>query len=262
MDVVVVSARGAAIAPHWSEAAARELAGTLVQIGHRVRWFRPVVRGGLLPPTGLPTIGPQVRTIEVPGPVPPFRRVQARTEDPALERELASSLRAEPTDWVLHFGYGAPGSASVPWLSARMGAATAAVVQAAEVLCHRGTLVDSTGAPCAEFADPVRCRRCCSEPFAFGMSPPLAALARWLSGLGWLAPMPDVLFQNRADSLVGGLLDCKQVIACIPADVGLLAAAGVPRRILSGVPPGAGLPAVLLPALGLETLGVPGPRAP
>jgi hypothetical protein len=97
-------------------------------------------------------------------------------------------------------------------------------------------------------------------PFALGLTAVQAALARRLSGLGWLAPMPAVLFQNRADSLIGGLLDCKQVVAGSTAEVELLAAAGIPRRILSAAP--SGLLAELLPATGLAPVGAPGHASP
>jgi hypothetical protein len=141
----------------------------------------------------------------------PTRAVLARVgaEHACLPAELAlaQALRAEPRSVVVHVGLGARGSPNLCWLGDRLGAPCFAVVRAAEVVCHRGDLVDRLGAPCREFADPVRCRRCC------------ASMLR--------RPHPSA-FQGRSDLLAASLLACRAVFVADDADTATLVAFGVP----------------------------------
>jgi hypothetical protein len=225
-DVVVVSNRCRRPARHWSEALALAAVRGLVAAGTRVRWF--VATSADTPPPAAPS---GVELVAVRGALPPFRRVQAQVEDPALEIALGASLRQRPADVVLHIGFGSPGSVSTLWLAERMGAVGLATVAAREVLCHRQTLIDEHGHDCRTLLDPDRCVECCCTTTREGLSPIQAGCARLLQRLGGWSPLPSTpRFQNRFDLVIGSLQLARVVWVATAAEQELLATAGINRR--------------------------------
>jgi hypothetical protein len=203
---VVVSSPGAAAGPHWSHAFTAALAKRLRDGGAAVQWFAAVAPGDELPPVP-DGVSRHVHT----RPRPPLRRVAAGIDDVALEVAITRALRADFAAALVHIGSGARASVHLTWLAERLGTAPFAVVRAAEVVCQRGDLVHGSGAACAEFLDPERCRRCCAPAW-------------------WRRPRA-LDFQNRLDLLVGGL-GAAGVFVVDPRDVDLLERAGVPRRAI------------------------------
>ncbi|MCA8966034.1 MAG: hypothetical protein H6838_13545 [Planctomycetes bacterium] len=203
MRVVLLSSPGAEPALHWSFALGERLHSAMVDAGHEVRWLAPVVAGAGVPAQ---TAAEVLRV----GAAPLHRVGDAILHD-ELERELANDLRARAADLVLHVGLGARGSANLLWLADRMGSRALAVVRAAEVLCHRGDLVDHRGESCTAIDDAERCRRCCSK-----------GLRR--AGHADLATRLDLL------------VCCLQVSAAVfvetATEVSQLEQVGVPRRLL------------------------------
>ena len=207
MDFVLLSARGDGPVPHWSRAIADTAAVALAGQGARVYWLCSLGRHE-------PEPGPRPGVVieAVVGRVPSFRRVRARTSDPAMDVRLARLLRPLVRAVVAHIGFGAPGSVTTLWLAERMGARAVAVVRAAEVLCHRQTLVHAGGQTCTDFSDPGRCRECIAAPAPAqqagqGLSTAEAWLARRLRPLGGWSPFPGPgQFLARADLTLAGLL--------------------------------------------------------
>jgi len=209
MDVVLISTRGRDGVPHWSRACACELAARLLQHGARVQWLCPLGDG-----EAAPAAAAGVRLDCRPGRVPPFRRVLARIADSRTDVALVRALRPLRRAVVVHVGFGAPGSAATLWLADRMGADAIGVVRADEVVCHRGTLVDATGAPCVEFTAAARCAQCVCAPWPGRGLTPLQS--RWAKGLrrlrGW-SPFPtESAFLSRSDLVLGSLLVATVVV--------------------------------------------------
>lgn len=227
MDVLLLSNRGDA-APHWSEAWALAAARALAAQGAAVRWLRAATPASAAPPP-LPA-GVEVETVV--GTRPPFRRVAGQLDDPPFDAALARLLRPRPSDVVHHFGYGAPGSGLAPWLADRMGSATVATVRAAELACHRQTLVDETAAACRRLGEADRCTACCRVPGPAALAPAAARCERLLRWLGGRSPFPHrTAFANRFDLLASGLQACALVLAPTPLDAELLLAAGLARAV-------------------------------
>src|SRR5262245_60131563 len=225
MDVVMISMRGRAGVPHWSRACAGDLAARLLQHGARVQWLCPLDDG-----EAEPTPAAGVRLEGLRGRVPPFRRVLARIADSRLDVALARALRPLRRAVVVHVGFGAPGSAATLWLADRMGADAIGVVRADEVLCHRGTLVDATGAPCADFTSAARCAQCVCAPWpGRGLSRLQSRWANRLLRLGW-SPFPNEnAFLSRTDLLLGSMLVATIVVGDA-AQREQLCTAGLPPR--------------------------------
>jgi hypothetical protein len=203
---LVVSSPGVGPDPHWSHAEAAAIAAALAALGEDVLWYAVLRPGQRLPspPTGCELRASPVRA------VPPLHRVADDSADALFEQLLQRSLREQPAATVLHVGAGARGSPNVGWLADRMGSSAFAVVRAAEVVCHRGDLVDHRGSACSNFLAPDHCRRCCTG--------------------GWLRRPPAAAFANRADLLAGSLLAARAVFVTSAADVGPLVAFGLPER--------------------------------
>ncbi|MGE3175364.1 MAG: hypothetical protein AB7O97_22255 [Planctomycetota bacterium] len=231
MDLVLLSNRGGDGAPHWSRAAAGAVAAALAADGVRPRWLCALGEG-----EAAPTVPAGVDLDLLRGRRPAFRRVVARVSDVDIEVALARTLRPLRRPVVVHFGFGAPGSTASLWLAERMGGRGMAVVRATEVLCHRGTLVDHAGSPCAEFDDPRRCARCCCcGAAAEGLAPQQARLARLLRWLGPYSPYPNELaFRSRGD-LVLSSLQLATVLVPSDDDRALLQRAGLSARSLAVV---------------------------
>lgn len=180
--IVLVSSPGDQAAVHWSHAYAVELGRRLVEARAAVIWMASGRIGEQLPgsPAGIEQ--------RFPPPLPrlPLHRAADDNSDVQMEALLARALREQPTAAVVHVGIGARGTPNVAWLAERMGSVPFAVARAAEVVCHRGDLIERGGAPCSDPLLPERCRTCCSTTW-------------------WRTPRSDEL-QSRADLLVGSLL--------------------------------------------------------
>lgn len=209
MEILVVSSPGATAAAHWSKAAAGAFCRLAAARGGGVRWF-VALHGDEESPAG----GDGVQVVS-------FRErrehalhdVAASQRDPALERALTESARAAPGCAVVHFGLGAQGSPNLLWLAERLGSRVFAVARGAELVCHRGDLLDREQRPCRAWDDAERCRWCCARP-----------------GWSWRArPRADDL-RNRADLLVASLHVCEAVLVEAEADARLVAALGVPAK--------------------------------
>jgi len=207
VHAVLVSSPGAEPAPHWSHAAAADLAAAFAARGVRVTWLAVPRLGQVLPPAGAAVAR---ETIAMPS-RPSLAGVARETSHLALERRLTQVLRDASAAVVVHVGLGARGSPNVCWLAERLGALPSAVVHAAEVVCHRGDLVDHRGAPCGEFLQPDRCRQCCRGALRL--------------------PAADA-FRNRSDLLAASLLACRNVFVPAPPDVAQITAFGVTARAL------------------------------
>ena len=203
MRIVLVSSPGNGPATHWSHGAAAELGAALLQAGASVSWLARCRTGQRCPP---PPLGSAQRCLP-PLPPRPLHRAAEDNSDPELEAELARSLRHEPAAAVVHIGAGARGTPNVAWLAERMGSVPFASVRAAEVVCHRGDLIERGGGPCAEPLRTERCRSCCSTSW-------------------WRAPRSDEL-QNRADLLAGSLLVAAAVFVGSAEEAALLLGFGV-----------------------------------
>lgn len=231
MDVVLISHRGGRV-PHWSSGVAEAAAATLARAGCRVRWLQATTGGGEPPPC------PEgVECHPVSGAIGAFRRVTARLRDAAMDDLLTRQLRRQPADVVHDVGFGAPGSANTLWIADRMGARAAATVRAAEVVCHRQTLVDATGAGCRDFLDAARCTACCLAPGAGGQSRARSALARAAGVLGAFSPFPNAnAFAIRSESLLGGLTSAGLLLAAEAGEGEALATAGIRLRTFRSGP--------------------------
>lgn len=245
MDVVLISARSAQAQPHWSRAVAADVARALVATGATVRWLC-LTRPGEAEREPSPD---RVERIELAAAVAPFRGVEARITDNAMDVALAQQLRRRPPDVVVHLGAGAPGSANALWLADRMGARAVGVVRAPELLCHRGDFRDERGLPCTSILDAARCTACCTTASPGGLSALSARTAACLRFLGGLSPFPSpVQFQNRADLLFASLQLATAVVTGDAAEAELLVRAGLPARSIVTID-GAGLVATVVAAV-------------
>ncbi len=208
MRVMLVSSPGAGTESHWSHARAAVVAECLSARGATVAWVAVARPGQSLPPTS-PSVA--ARTLWAGALLKPHR-VAADSQHLPVEVAVTQALREAPARAVVHLGAGARGSPNIAWLAERLGAAPFAVVRAAEVVCHRGDLVDHTGVACEQFLDAQRCRRCCA-------------------GSWWQRPGADD-FRNRGDLLAGSLLVCSTVFTASELDIAPLVAFGLPRRSL------------------------------
>ncbi len=228
MDVVLVSGRARGDGLHPSRARAAALARGLAAAGHRVRWLCPVPG-----PAQRPTAADGIEVLAVPSRGPSFRAVQPGLTDFATEQALSLELRRRLPDAVHALAYGGASSAQVPWVCERLGVRAVVSLEARELLCHRGTLIDETGAACAAWDRPERCAECCAVPFAGGLTPAQArraAALRWLSA--W-SPYPQAIdFHNRADVLIGGLTSAAFVLVASDDEREWLARAGVSAPVL------------------------------
>ncbi len=193
---------------HWSHAAAAAVGGELANAGHEVLWFAPMRPGQVPPP---PPSGVELRGL-LRRPLPPLHVVAAEHQDLDLEQALTRSLRERPAHVLCHVGVGARGSPNLGWLAERLGSVVFAVAQSAEVVCHRGDLLDRSGADCREFSSPERCRRCCA--------------ASW-----WRRPSA-LAFLDRADSSAASLLAAEAVFVPTPTDGERLLQFGLTARQL------------------------------
>lgn len=227
MDVLLVSNRGAPGAEHWARPLAARTASVLVAAGHTVRWLAAV---DVDEP---PPVQEGAEVLAVVGPTPPFRKVQGRVTDTGLDIELTKSLRQRCSEIVHAVGFGAPGSVASLWLGERMGSRVVATVRAADVLCHRGTLVFADGQECRVWDDVERCLGCCTTPWERGLGPWQSAAARALQWLGGLSPMPSKTeFQNRLELVLGGLGCAQRVFVASEGEAALLGTAGIHSRVL------------------------------
>jgi len=227
MEVCLLSRRGGA-GDHWSQHLARAAAEALVSAGHAVRWLC-----ALTPDAAMPTAAAPVELVPLRGRMRPFRQVHGRLCDTPLDVALSRTLRARPADIVHDVGFGAPGSAGALWLAQRMGATCLATVRAAEVLCHRQTLVDERQRDCRAFTDPGRCTACCLTPGSSALSPAAAATGRALRWLGGRSPFPNAhAFTTRLDVVIAGLGSASLVLVEDPAEAELLTTAGIHERAL------------------------------
>lgn len=214
MQVIVVSSLGKGPEPHWSHAAAADLAGQALARGAEVRWLAPCYRGQVLP--AAPAVGARTVTRAIHESVrpAPLARVAAGYRHVSLEVRLSGWLRELPGTPVVHFGLGAPGSPNALWLADRLGSRGFGVARGAEVVCHRGDLVDRDGLRCAVHDDAERCRWCCAGR--------------------WRRPRVDDL-HNRIDLLAASLLAAECVVVPCDADRVLVVELGVPEpRIVVG----------------------------
>lgn len=207
MRFVLVSSPGDGPGSHWSHAAAADLTRVLRVGGASVEWLRVASTTD-----GMPSAPPGIVVHDVAIREQPLHRVAAAHRDIPLEVALTRTLRTHAAEVVVHVGAGARGSPNVLWVAERMGSAACAVVRFAEVVCHRGTLVDHAGMPCSVHDEPERCRRCCA--------------ASW-----WRAPR-SMAFRDRADLLFASLGFANWVFVPTDLERERLAATGVPARVI------------------------------
>lgn len=208
MHAVLVSSPGSGGGVHWSHAFAGSLAGLLRARGDDVTWLA-VSRAD---PQLVVAPGSEAPKLVRMPPEAALSHVAAESRLLAIEAEVARVLRVAGRAAVVHVGIGARGSPNLGWLTERMGGVAFAVARAAEVVCHRGDLVDRDGRVCHEFLDPARCQRCCAGR--------------------WRRPHA-VDFANRSDLLVASLQACRSVFVPTAADAEGLTAFGVsPRAIV------------------------------
>lgn len=236
MEAILVTQRGNG-AEHWSRPLGAALAAAMRDAGHRVRWLRAAQHGEhlALAPDG-------VECTDLTGGSGSFRRVHARVTDVACDVALTHMLRERPAQQLVHLGYGSAGSVNTLWIATRMGTNCRAVVRAAEVLCHRATLVDERGRACAAWEDVQRCTACCLAPGPLGrVEAGMGRLARRLGGLSpW--PNPDA-FRNRLELTVGNLQLADRVVVADAAHAAALRAAGIAEsavRVLDALAPASG----------------------
>lgn len=236
MEAILVTQRGNG-AEHWSRPLGAALAASLCAAGHRVRWLRAVQHGEQVGPAPA-----GVECTDLAAHSGSFRRVHARVTDAACDVALTRMLRERPAQQLFHLGYGSAGSVNTLWIATRMGTNCRAVVRAAEVLCHRATLVDEQGRDCAAWEDVQRCTACCLAAGPLGrLEAGIGRLARRLGGLSpW--PNPDA-FRNRLELSVGNLQLADRVVVPLAADAAALRSAGIAEgalRAVDALVPGAG----------------------
>lgn len=167
-------------------------------------------------------LGHDVQQLAAAARAPAFHRVQAQVIDHRLEVRLAQRLRDGAVDVVHVLGYAGGSSCSPPWIARGLGVPVVVDAVAEHVLCHRRTLVDHRNESCRSFEDPARCRACCD------VAP---------RGLRRLLPFASrVQFQNRLEVALGHLQHADLVLVQDAESQELLAAAGLPRRLLRLLP--------------------------
>lgn len=225
MEAILVTQRGNG-AEHWSRPLGAALAAALCAAGHRVRWLRAVQRGERNAPAPA-----GVECTDLAADSGSFRRVHARVTDAPCDVALTRMLRERPAQQLFHLGYGSAGSVNTLWIATRMGTNCRAVVRAAEVLCHRATLVDEQGRACAAWEDVQRCTACCLTPGPLGRLE--AGMGRLARGIGGLSPWPNPdAFRNRLELSVGNLQLADRVVVAQSADATSLRAAGIAEGAL------------------------------
>lgn len=213
----------------------RQLVLDLAGCGCAVRWFYPTEDGDPVEAMDGVTMLP-VSTV-----VPPFRSVEARLNDPALEMVLSRSVRADLPDVVHALAYGAGTSINVTWLADRLGVPSVVTTTAKEALCHRGTLINERGENCGEWQRPKRCAECCLTATAGGLGTVAAVCGRMLARLRWISPFPqDLDFENRLELVIGGLMAARKVVVRTNEDARSLEEAGVRHLALLEDPHDAG----------------------
>lgn len=203
MQIVVVSSPGRGPGPHWSKALTAEFCALSAARGATVRWLAPLHSDEESPAGG---DGVQVL---------PFRRprayklsqVAASQVDVPVERAMTDSLRAEPRSVVVHVGLGGQGAPNVLWLADRLGSRTFACVRGAELVCHRGDLLDRDKRICSDWSDADRCRWCCSTSW-------------------WSKPRANDL-RNRVDLFLAALITCEAIAVPEEQDVERVTGLGV-----------------------------------
>ncbi len=216
MRILFVSTRGTdPQSVHWSARWSETAVGAAREQGIDAQWICPL-------PDGV-RFEPGHRATEIWHPfhakVAPFRNVDWRQAGPRIEQALVRNLRENLPDLVHVVGMGGGGSAAVCWITERMGGKCVVTCRAAELLCHRQTLMDWTGAECAEHEDAARCRRCCTTVPEVGEQPSAmgARLASACGFLGGWSPFPnETAFLNRFDALFGGVAHAERVT--VPSD--------------------------------------------
>ena len=213
MQIVVVSSPGAGREPHWSQAVAAELAAEAAQRGAAVRWLAAVHEGESTPTAG---DGVQVSTFCERRALPLSKVAKSQVDAP-LELALTALLRAEPSRVVVHVGLGGQGSPNVLWLADRLGSRTFACARGAELVCHRGDLIDRDREPCRDWSDAERCRWCCATSW-------------------WSKPRANDL-RNRVDLFVAGLHTCETITVPSEDDIPFVTDLGIaPARLNIGTP--------------------------
>ena len=206
VQVVVVSSPGAGAVPHWSHEVAGDFARQAVARGAAVRWLVALHGGQPTPPggPGLQVFAHKDRKVLA------VNKVAGSQLDVPLEVTLSECLRAEPLSVVVHIGVGGQGTPNVLWLADRLGSRTFACARGAELVCHRGDLLDRDKKICKNWMDPERCRWCCSIKL-FGN------------------PSSNDL-RNRADLFIAGFHACVSISVPTEEDVSLVADLGVAQN--------------------------------
>ena len=206
VQIVVVSSPGMGAAPHWSHEVAGDFAHQAVARGATVRWLVALHAGQPIPPggPGLQVFAHKDRLVLAPN------KVAASQLDVPLEVTLSDCLRAEPLSVVVHIGVGGQGTPNVLWLADRLGSRTFACARGAELVCHRGDLLDRDKRLCKDWIDPERCRWCCSTKL-FGN------------------PSSNDL-RNRADLFIAGFHGCVSISVPTEEDMSMVADLGVARK--------------------------------
>lgn len=185
---------------------------------------------------GLPAAPGGVEREEVAVGAVPFRKVAARMSDDLLEHRFTAALRDPVPDAVHLTAFGSAGTCALPWIADRMGVPLLLELDLAESVCHRGSLVDWTGARCGEWGQPERCLRCCTRSAAEGLGPAAAVASRLLQPLGGLSPYPSLHgFRTRLDVLRSGIAAAPVVLTRDEAQHEALGRLGVPETQLHRV---------------------------
>ncbi len=228
VDIILVSGRARGDEPHPSRVEADRMARELALAGHRVRWLCPVRRNGGGPAVHLPEAATFIPVVSR---VAPSRGVEKRIVDNPTDRALAQEIRRRLPDVVHVLAFGGVHSAITVWLADRLGAPTVATVDPREVLCHRGTLVNERGEACSEWNLPERCAACCTSPGGDGLDPNDGRWGRRLRFLGRWSPYPNSIdFENRLDTVIGGLLPANTILVHDETEREQLIAAGLLAR--------------------------------
>lgn len=227
MRILLVSTRGGPEEGSWGDLAAAH-AELLSRAGQEVSWLH--VRAEM---DALPQVPQGIRFLPLESQVPPFRMVTARLGDLNAEQALSKEIRPDPPDLLHVFGFGGTGSTSIPWLAGRLGVPSAVSLDLAETLCHRGNLIDFEGSDCERRDDPQRCWDCSLTPFAAGLSPIQARLARISSIAGGLSPYPNLIsFQNRLDLIRGGLAAASRLLLEDERSIAALQEFGIAQQLM------------------------------
>ena len=203
MQIAVVSSPGSGVEPHWSHDVTARLAAAMVERGADVCWFA-ALHGG----EPVPAAPADVELVSLRRPrATALARVARSNADIELERTLTDWLRVRPGVPVVHVGIGGGGSPNIPWIADRLGSPVLACLRGAELVCHRGNLVDRDGVTCAVWNDAERCRWCCST--------------------GAFSKARANAFRNRTDLFAAGLQAAMAVVVPTTGDVPFVVAHGV-----------------------------------